>query len=93
MISLNEIYDTKYNLGSKEDLSGLVTCLNNQDPDMSITDNYDRTILVNCNSKQELEPKLGKAITKWVGKNNITCPAEYLYTVFPLNATQFIVRI
>ena len=86
---LKDLYINKSKLLAKEDFSGLINIL--KDNDIAAIDNYDRTIAVNCNN-DIINDIMNKAILLWVD-DNITCPAEFLYNVLPLSNNRFIIQM
>ena len=92
MISLNDIYDTKKEIYSKDNLDGLIYNLQDQDPNLEIVNNHDRTILINC-TIDRIEQLMDIAIQKWMDGQPLTCPASYTYSILPLTKQANIIRI
>lgn len=84
-----DLYSNKLKILSKDDFSGLINILNQNN--INAIDNYDRTIAVDCNN-EVLNDILNKAILTWVD-DSLTCPIEFLYNVFPINDSKFIIHI
>lgn len=84
-----DLYSNKLKILSKDDFSGLINILNQNN--INAIDNYDRTIAVDCNN-EALNDILNKAILTWID-DSLTCPTEFLYNVFPINDNKFIIHI
>ena len=91
MVSLNDIYETKSILYSEKDMSGLIEILSKQN--IQANDNYDRTIMINCEEDHDIHKSMNKAIKKWMKGHKLTCPTYYLYNVLPVTQNEFIIRI
>ena len=90
MITARQMYENKSLLCNKEDFSELIIQLEKHH--IHAVDNYDRTILVNCDL-ESLDSVMEKSIKRWVRPSELTCSTNYLFTVMPLNKQQCIIRI
>ena len=96
MSFVKEIYDNKALLGAKDNFDTLIDIMESNNPNIKVTDNYDRTLLVQFNDASNIpgfDAILAESISSWVGEQSITCPIKYVYNLLPLSATQFILRI
>jgi hypothetical protein len=95
MIKAKEIYDNKMQIAYREDFDNFIDIMKNNDPEINMSENFDRTMLVefnNSNVKERFQETLCKSLKTWL-ESEITCPIQYIYNLMPLNNTQFILRI
>ena len=95
MIRAKEIYDNKMQIAYREDFDNFIDIMKANDPEISMSENFDRTMLVqfdNSEVKDMFQETLSKSLRTWL-ENEITCPIHYIYNLMPLNGNQFILRI
>ena len=95
MTTVREIYDNKTIIGQRDDFDNLIRSINEEEADLVITDNYDRTLTLNFsddNQVQRFQDVFGRALQSWL-EREITCPIQYVYNLLPLNQNQSLLRI
>lgn len=95
MIDLRTIYDNKQRIGNQDNFDKLITLLHEQNPDLTIINSYDRTLLVSYQNEQSIlnfQSTFHNALNNWL-ESEITCPIQFAYNILPLNRYQSILRI
>ena len=95
MSTVKEIYYNKSIIGQREDFDNLIRKINAIEPSIEFTDNCDRTMTLKYENEKIIEgfkDIFERALPSWL-ERDITCPIEYTYNLFPLNANQCRLRI
>jgi len=94
-MTLKEIYDMKLSIRCNEDVSDLAEKISDNNPELYITNNFDRTFLLSY-ERQDIFSRFSNTITdsleSWIG-TKLPCPVKYAYTLLPLNQNQCILKI
>ena len=95
--SIRNIYANKLILGQRDDFNKLIDCINEFNPNLIISDNYNRTLLIKLKDNQfdtnEFERAFAYGLDKWLGQGSITCGLHHIYDIMPLDQEKLLLRI
>lgn len=95
MITMREIYDEKLNIKCNEDISDLAEKISDKNPELYITNNFDRTFLLSYENNEilnQFHSTILDALESWLD-SKLTCDVKYVYNILPLNKNQCILKI
>jgi uncharacterized membrane protein YcgQ (UPF0703/DUF1980 family) len=87
------IYEFKSLLLDK-DVEALKNMIKEQNPSLTVQNNNDRTIRIDCNTNQfdSVMNSIESLLPNWAGKE-LPCSANMIYNVFPLNNTAYLLKV